>query len=258
MAFFTVERVAEVESTNSVLLARAARSACHGQVLVADLQRAGRGQRGRVWRAAAGDAILSSVSWQFAKTAPLDGLSLAVGVVLAEALDAWVPGAVRLKWPNDLLVVTETEAHKIGGILIETVASPDATRTAVIGFGINVRNTPPLEIAGHGDVPKPLAPICLADISHPSPPLDAVLAGLLGALALGLPQFEREGFSAFQSRWWQRRAFAQDAVVARLPDGSRITGEVSAVSERGALVVKTEHGLHTLVSGEVSLRAIGA
>jgi len=80
----------------------------------------------------------------------------------------------------------------------------------------------------------------------------------LRELETGLAQFAMDGFSAFQSRWWQRRAFAQDSVVARLPDGSQLVGKIARITERGALVLQTEAGLHTLVSGEVSVRGFGA
>ena len=255
MTVFSIERVNEVDSTNTVLMNRAAKSACHGHVLLADQQSAGRGQRGRRWHAAPGDAILCSVAWQFAKTKPLDGLSLAVGVMLADALDTWLPTPALLKWPNDLLVdVPGVGLRKIGGILIETVASSDATRTAVIGFGINVRSAPPPDALAPGAI----AAACLADVAQSTAVRDVVLDELLRALETGLAQFAMDGFAAFQSRWWQRRAFAEDAVVARLPDGSQLVGRIAAVTERGALVLQSERGLHTLLSGEVSVRGFGA
>lgn len=274
MTRFNVQHVTEVDSTNTVLMQRAASAphGCHLDVLVADVQRVGRGQRGRVWQSAPGAAVLCSVAWQFARLRPLEGLSLAVGVMLAETLDAWVPTTVRLKWPNDLLVEwpharpdamsrAPRELRKLGGILIETVASADATRTAVIGFGINVSSAPidvVAQDAARESASAPLPAACLTDVAPTPPTRDVVLAALLNALEQGLPQFERAGFSAFQARWWQRHAFANQAVTALLPDGTQLAGIITAITERGALVLHSERGLHTLVSGEVSLRAFGA
>jgi BirA family biotin operon repressor/biotin-[acetyl-CoA-carboxylase] ligase len=255
MTAFSIERVPEIDSTNTALMNRAAKSACHGHVLLADKQSAGRGQRGRQWHAASGDAILCSLAWQFAKNTPLDGLSLAVGVMLADSLDAWLPAPALLKWPNDLLVaLPEAGLRKIGGILIETVASPAATRTAVIGFGINVRSAPPPDALAPNAIPA----ASLSDVAQPTPERGAVLTQLLHELETGLAQFAMDGFSAFQSRWWRRRAFAQDSVVARLPDGSHLVGKIASITERGGLVLQSEAGLHTLVSGEVSVRGFGA
>ena len=45
----------------------------------------------------------------------LEGLSLVVGIVLADTLEACGYPEVRLKWPNDLLL----DNRKLAGILIE-------------------------------------------------------------------------------------------------------------------------------------------
>jgi len=95
-----------------------------GSVVVADHQTAGRGRLNRRWEAPAGSALLVSFVLQ---ANPL--LSLAAGIAAAEACGA----AVRLKWPNDLLL----DGRKLGGILVE--ATPDK---AVCGIGINLSWAP--------------------------------------------------------------------------------------------------------------------
>jgi BirA family transcriptional regulator, biotin operon repressor / biotin---[acetyl-CoA-carboxylase] ligase len=249
MTDFNVHYVERIDSTNTRLLQWAATQDCHRVALVADEQTAGRGQRGRQWLAAPAEAVLCSVAWRFDRALALDGLSLAVGVILSEALGGDVDGAardrLRLKWPNDLLI---DESHKLGGILIETVASVGAARTAVIGVGINLK-TPLLSL-----LPDALPGIGLDVWSGRVNPRDAVLHRFLGALAEGLDEFARRGFAAFQARWWARCAYLTRQVAVRLPDGEIVTGRLRSITERGALVIESERGLHTLVSGEVSLR----
>ena len=252
MSGFTTHHVDTIDSTNTQLLQWSTQLNCHRVALVADVQTAGRGQRGRQWHAAAGDALLCSVAWQFARSCPLDGLSLAVGVMVADALDLGVLAGsererLRLKWPNDLLI---DETHKLGGILIETVASAGGTRTAVIGIGLNLL-TP---IVGTSAAALPA--IGLDAWSGTKNHRDEVLARLLAALTVGLADFARSKFSGFQARWWARRAYASGCVTARLPDGEVIAGTMQGTTYRGALVIESERGLHTLVSGEVSLRAL--
>ena len=104
MRLFDLLHVASIDSTNTYLLQLAAKQPCHMRVVVADEQTAGRGQRGRRWIAAPGDALLCSLAWQFERTTPLEGLSLAMGVMVAEALMDTVAGRLSLKWPNDLLI----------------------------------------------------------------------------------------------------------------------------------------------------------
>jgi BirA family transcriptional regulator, biotin operon repressor / biotin---[acetyl-CoA-carboxylase] ligase len=249
MSAFTIHRVDRIDSTNSQLLQWSTQLNCHRVALVADVQTAGRGQRGRQWHAAPGQALLCSVAWQFARPRPLDGLSLAVGVMVAEALDIGTTGRerdrLRLKWPNDLLI---DETHKLGGILIETIASAGETRTAVIGIGLNLR-MPAAELAEPA-----MPPIGLDAWSGITNHRDEVLGRVLTALDDGLGRFARAGFTEFQARWWARRAYASERVAARLPDGEVISGTMHSISDRGALVIESERGLHTLVSGEVSLR----
>lgn len=253
MTDFTIHRVEQIDSTNTQLLQWSAMLDCHRVALVADEQTAGRGQRGRHWHAAPGDALLCSVAWQFPRQAALDGLSLAVGVMVAnaltEVLDGIIANRLSLKWPNDLLI---DESHKLGGILIETVPSANNTRTAVIGIGINLR-TP--KIAPIADA---LPTIGLDAWTNTKNHRDEVLNRVLAALELGLVEFARGGFASFQDRWWQRYAYAAKRVTARLPDGAVVSGNIRSVTERGALVIESERGLHTLVSGEVSVRVASA
>ena len=253
MTDFTIHRVEQIDSTNTQLLQWSAKLNCHRVALVADEQSAGRGQRGRHWHAAPGDALLCSVAWQFARHASLDGLSLAVGVIVAnaltEVLDETTANRLRLKWPNDLLI---DETHKLGGILIETVPSFDNMRTAVIGIGINLRTPQIAPIAGA------LPSIGLDAWTESENHRDEVLDRVLTALNLGLPHFERGGFASFHDRWWLQCAYAEKRVIARLPDGEVVSGYIRSVTERGALVIESERGLHTLVSGEVSVRVASA
>ena len=206
-----------------------------------------------MWQAALGEALLCSVAWQFSRNCALDGMSLAVGVMVAEALTIASPahtaGELQLKWPNDLLL---NGTYKLGGILIETVASVHATRTAVIGIGINLK-TPVLTATTQG-----LAPIGLNDGFCVSQQRDQLLEAVLASLNIGLALFERDGFEAFQQRWWARCAYLRQNVCARLPSGELITGRIQAVTERGALVIESQLGTHTLISGEVSLRVASA
>ncbi len=246
MTDFQIQVVAQTDSTNTQLLQRAVRRSMHGQVLVADVQTAGRGQRGRQWQANAGDAVLMSVAWEFERSQRLDGLSLAVGVGVRRALVGHLGGRAKLKWPNDVLI---DESHKLAGMLIETVLGPFSTRTAVIGVGLNLRSPRLTPTAGG------LPSIGLDDVAGVRHSRDGVVALLLTALDDALLQFAKSGFAAFRDEWLTSYAYADKMIVARLPDGGQISGRIRDVTEQGALVIESEAGLHTFVSGEVTLRA---
>ena len=75
-------------------------------LLVAERQTAGRGRHGRPWRSTPGASLTFSLAWPLTR-ADLSGLSLAVGVALADALDATATPRIGLKWPNDLWLVAD-------------------------------------------------------------------------------------------------------------------------------------------------------
>ena len=115
-----VIRVGAVPSTQDV-----ARRHPIGTVVVAEHQTAGRGRLGRRWEAPPGSALLASWVLPFHELAPL-----AAGVASARACG----DAVRLKWPNDLLL----DGRKLGGILVERTGD-----RCIVGTGINLRWAPP-------------------------------------------------------------------------------------------------------------------
>ena len=245
-----IEIVPETGSTNSDLLnrvrARGTTDAVAPSLRVAEQQLDGRGRMGRAWLSSRGRSLTFSLAVPLAAV-DWSGLSLAVGVAVADALDA---GArIGLKWPNDLWLRDDSPAcgRKLGGVLIETVAS-GAERIAVVGVGINLRHPgPPIEVAtGYA---------CLAEIGvDASAP--AVLHQVAPALGVALRTFEREGFAAFGARFAARdllRGRAVRTTQADAPDGI-----ADGVTAQGALVVRRGAG-HVLVSsGEVSVRLDGA
>lgn len=115
-----VIRLDAVPSTQDV-----ARQLPVGVAVVAEHQTAGRGRLGRRWEAPPGSALLASWVMPVHELAPL-----AAGVAASVACGE----AVRLKWPNDLLL----DGRKLGGILVERTG-----QKCVVGTGINLRWAPP-------------------------------------------------------------------------------------------------------------------
>jgi BirA family biotin operon repressor/biotin-[acetyl-CoA-carboxylase] ligase len=132
--FGEVTWVAETGSTNDDLAAAARRGAPE-QVLVTDLQTAGRGRRGRVWDAPSGSSVLMSI---LVRGRDIEDGFWSVGAIAlaaAETIQGLVEGVTcTLKWPNDVML---GEA-KVAGVLAQL--ADDAT---IVGIGINV-NWPPV------------------------------------------------------------------------------------------------------------------
>jgi BirA family transcriptional regulator, biotin operon repressor / biotin---[acetyl-CoA-carboxylase] ligase len=275
----SVEVVERTSSTNSALLERArvlsrpdpddadvlvqrsVESSAFGRraadvqpcLLVAENQTGGRGRHGRVWQSARGASLTFSLSLPLART-DWSGLSLAVGVALAEALDPHAPGAaprIGLKWPNDLWLMddfspAQRSGRKLGGVLIETVAAGQR-RLAVIGIGLNVM---PLGSAADASTTSS-GFACLQEI-EPGIDAPATLARIALPLARALREFDAEGFAPFVARFAARDLLAGQSVRTTRSDAAE--GIAVGVTEHGALEVDTGSGLLEVTSGEVSVR----
>jgi BirA family biotin operon repressor/biotin-[acetyl-CoA-carboxylase] ligase len=238
-----VEVVAEIDSTSSELMRRA-RVGPHAPVLlVAEHQTAGRGRLGRSWQGAP-DAPRQAAPLTFSLGLPLaprdwSGLSLAVGVSVAESLDPSGAAGVALKWPNDLWL----QDRKLGGILIETaLLQPEVPeRYVVIGIGLNIGPR-----TGRG---LSTAPAWLQEW-RPLATAAEVLRELLPPLVRDLQLFEQRGFVPFAARFAARDTLKGREVV--LSDGTE--GHCEGVGWGGELLVRTAQGLQTITSSEVSVR----
>ncbi len=248
-----VVQESELEAGN-VQVRRSVESAAFGRravdvqpcLLVAENQIGGRGRQGRAWKSAPGSSLTFSLSLPLASS-DWSGLSLAVGVALADALDA-TPGSLRigLKWPNDLWLVAEgQEGRKLGGVLIETVAA-GPQRLVVIGVGLNILPFGADDFASGFGAIQELAPTSTAP---------SVLAQVIVPLVHALKRFEAEGFAAFAAGFAARDLLCGRAV--RTTQADAIDGVAQGVSEHGELLVQTDAGLKRVSSGEVSVRLRG-
>lgn len=246
---FTLDIRATVDSTNTWLLERAVKGAPGGTVLAAEWQKGGRGRLGRAWHAGVGEALTFSLLWRCVRGAgALSGLTLAVGVALARALESAGAGAVALKWPNDVL----WRGAKLAGVLTELQGDALGPTAVVIGVGINVRLSEATR-ARIGQVATDLETACGV-----APDRNRLLAGVLDELDRVLEAFGRAGFASLRDEWQRRHAQQGRRVTLTLPDGTRRSGRARGVAEDGSLLLETRSGTQRFHSGEVSLRPASA
>ena len=251
---FTVEVLPTIDSTNTELMRRfrsTGPDACGPVLLVAEQQSAGRGRMGRSWQSSVGDSLTFSLGLPL-RPADWSGLSLAVGISIAESLEPGHPAApaIRLKWPNDLWLTDASGESKLAGILVET-ANWGEQRYVVIGVGINVRTmAQPLPPAGT-DQPAALAPGALQTLL-PGIDVAQTLLRVAAPLVQAVQAFGLFGFAPFQARFAARDALAGRAV--QLSGGTQ--GVAHGVGENGALLVHTAAGMKEITSSEVSVRPV--
>ncbi|KIY73812.1 class II aaRS and biotin synthetase [Cylindrobasidium torrendii FP15055 ss-10] len=132
---------------------------------LASFQLTGRGRGSNIWLSPAGClqfSLLLRVDLASLPSNKLVFVQYLFALAIAEACrDPNVLGAkgeaVRIKWPNDIYVITKTgEKKKVGGILVNTSFSGKRC-DIVIGSGTNILNPPPIfslsQLQDVGDTP---------------------------------------------------------------------------------------------------------
>lgn len=242
---FSIELHESCTSSNSLLLEGAAQGAAHRSVLVCERQSAGRGRRGRSWVTLPGGSLAFSLLWRVPPDAPTPtGLSLAVGVGVARALEHFQAANIALKWPNDVL----HEGRKLAGILIELTSTGDGALAAVIGIGLNLRL--PVDFTVQG----PFEATDLASAVSVLPSRERLLARVLLDSDDVLLAFAAGGFAAVREEWVARNAYRNAPIRLTFEHGAPLEGRFAGVDDDGALLLLTDNGVQRVVSGDVSLR----
>jgi BirA family biotin operon repressor/biotin-[acetyl-CoA-carboxylase] ligase len=173
-------------------------------------------------------------------------LTTALGVVVAEGIEATHGLRAGLKWPNDVTV----SRLKLAGILVETRAARSQLELAVAGVGINVAwpcDDFPAELAA-----RATSISCALERAGRS--RAATRADLLGAILRGLdPVLEvmERGGDELAERASDRSDVLGRHVVVRLADGNVTEGEALRLLPSGALEIRAAGRTRALTAGEI-------
>ncbi|MHB8418139.1 MAG: biotin--[acetyl-CoA-carboxylase] ligase [Myxococcales bacterium] len=233
----------EVDSTNEEARGLAEAGAGHGELVVAEWQRHGRGRRGRSWLAPRGSSLLFSLILRpELPPARAPELTLTAAVAVAEVLREAAFDA-RIKWPNDVLI----GGRKVAGILTELSAEPSRIRFAVLGIGVNVnleREALPPEVAE--------AATALSIERGEPVPRSFLLAALLTSLEGWLDRLCGAGFAGVAARWRELSATLGARVTVEGAEGRG--GVAIDLDETGALLVRDDAGVtRRVIAGDVTL-----
>ncbi|QMV53336.1 bifunctional biotin--[acetyl-CoA-carboxylase] ligase/biotin operon repressor BirA [Ewingella americana] len=231
-----------IDSTNQYLLDRIA-TLSSGDACVAEYQQAGRGRRGRKWFSPFGSNLYLSMYWKLEQgPAAAMGLSLVIGIIMAEVLQKLGAADVRVKWPNDLYL----KDRKLAGILVELTGKTGDAAHLVIGAGINLRmREPSADSIDQGWI----------NLQEVGVNIDRnqLTATLLTELRLALRQFEIDGLAPFISRWRSLDNFI-DRPVKLLIGEQEIHGIERGIDQQGALLLEQDGVIKPYIGGEISLR----
>ena len=208
-------------------------------------QIAGKGRNGKKWISPKGKNIYLSIGWlSNLKYSQLDGLSLAVGTILASSLNKFTQNQVGIKWPNDLLI----EKKKISGILIETIDLNNQVGV-VIGIGINVH----MSKEEGKEIDQKW--ISLDEVTESINNRNQVIGDVVNRVFQLTSLFTEKGFKPYKSDYESFDMLAGKKCNVNI-EGIDKTVDVLGVNDRGEMLVKEGSEYLTLRYGEVSIREL--
>jgi BirA family biotin operon repressor/biotin-[acetyl-CoA-carboxylase] ligase len=237
--------LASCGSTNDEAARLARAGASHGTVVISELQTAGRGRNGRVWRSPPGGLYLSAVLRPNIPLALVPPMTLAIGIGVCDAVRACGVGGV-LKWPNDVLV----DDRKLAGVLVEAQSQGGRLDAVVVGIGINLRS-----LGADDDVSRISTSIeAETPARDDGQPIDRelVIERLLGHVERWVDRYIAIGLPAVIPAWHERMAIG---LMARATvEGEVVIGEVAGLDPEGSLMLRDGTGkIRRVRSGDVEV-----
>ena len=240
--FETLFLLQDVDSTNSFLMREESDSDGYALCL-SERQSSGRGRRGRLWHSPYAKNLYLSLSFNLAGGAEaLEGLSLALGVAVANCLSANGVAEVGLKWPNDVWV----RDRKLAGLLVELKGEAELGWKVVAGLGINIL----MNDEEGSVVDQPWTSIS-AVASELSIDRSQWASLLIESLITTIERYRVGGLGCLLAEWARFDILHGRSVQA---SGNGLSGVCMGVDDRGRLLIKSGEELHAINAGEVSVR----
>lgn len=231
-----------IDSTNQYLLDRMDQLPS-GYACIAEYQQAGRGRRGRKWFSPFGSNLYMSMYWRLEQgPAAAMGLSLVIGIIMAEVIQSLGAPDVRVKWPNDLYL----NDRKLAGILVELTGKTGDAAQIVIGAGVNLL----MRSEGTAEINQGWINLQEAGVDIDR---NELAAKLINSLREALPIFERDGLAPFVSRWEALDNFINRPVKLLIGD-REVYGIARGIDKQGGLLLEQDGVIKSWVGGEISLR----
>ncbi|MBD5631618.1 MAG: biotin--[acetyl-CoA-carboxylase] ligase [Clostridia bacterium] len=228
----------------------------HGTVVVADIQNAGKGRRGRGWQTLSGTALAFTILLR-PEFAPdkASMITLVMALSVAEAVEEVLEGAenavTTIKWPNDIVL----NKKKICGMLTEMTMTPemDEIQYIVVGAGINTNNGSAEEF--QEEIRRTATSLKIETGRQVSRAelLEKVLLRFEENYAVFLETLDMSGLREA----YQNHLQGVGSEVRVLDPAGEYTGISHGINDQGELIVEKENGERVQVyAGEVSVRGL--
>ena len=202
-----------------------------GDVVWADYQTAGRGQRGHEWHSRKGENLTFSVVLEptFVPIAEQFSVSEVVALSLVDMLAEYGIEA-RIKWTNDIYVGDK----KLVGILIEHSLAATTLRRTIVGVGINVNQT-------EFDASLP-NPVSMAQLLGKELDAEAVLNRFIRHLQRNYEALREGGAGVLHERYNELLYRKNEYHTYALPSGEKFRAKIVGTAPSGALRLESEEG----------------
>lgn len=237
----------ELGSTNVQADLEAGNGVQEGTLVVADMQTAGLGRRGRSWHSPAGTNIYFTLILRpSCMPDQASGITLVMALAVAEAIGESCGVRAQIKWPNDVVV----NGKKVCGILTQMNVDGGAIRHVVVGVGVN---------AGEQDFPPEIAATATSLQVESGRKLSraSLVAAIMRFFEEAYESFMRDGgLAPVRERYESLLVNRGRAVIVLDPKGE-YKGIARGINERGELLVEREDGsISNVYAGEVSVRGV--
>lgn len=199
----------------------------HGDLILAERQTAGRGQRGHTWISPEGTNLTFTLVVEPTFLAARDQflLSEVVALALGDCLDRFgIP--TRIKWTNDIYYGD----YKLVGILIEHFYSGSRLQRTLVGIGLNVNQT-------EFDPTLP-NPVSMRQILQQEVNRDEVLKTFSEAFAVRYAQLEQGARERIGHDYRSRLYRLGEEHPFTLADRTPIRATIEGVEEGGELILR--------------------
>lgn len=230
-----------ISSTNDELWQRLSQGKATPAVCLSESQTAGRGRRGDHWHSPPSGNLYLSLFWPFPAETMTNGLSIAIGICLINALKSEGINDLQLKWPNDVLY----KRQKLAGILVESRFGKK--QNTVIGIGLNFK----LPIATQNKIQQPTT--SLQQLCTNVPCRNQLAGKIIQNMIKTLEQFQTHGLSNFIPQWPNYDALANQAITL-ISENEHIDAIACGINEQGELRYMIDNELHSLSNSHISIR----
>ena len=226
-----VIRLKEVDSTNNyanqLLMSKAAE---HGTVVLAQLQKKGRGQQGNTWESEPGMNMLSSLIL-FPSNLPVTKqfhLSKIASLALINFLETETD-SVSIKWPNDIYI----QNKKVAGILIENSVMGNYLSTSVIGIGLNLNQEKFISGAPN--------PVSLKQITGKNYDIETVAGNITEHFNKWYKLLEDKRYNVIDAAYLNH-LFRRNQWAVFAKNGYTFEAKITGIGEFGQLILEEKNG----------------